>query len=360
MNLVTSFSAGPSKIPMEVAEALCSSIRVGAGSDGIPLLELSDRSGRFLETLNETRELVRRLYDIPEQFAILIMMGGATQQFGLLALNLVGTIDRVHFVESDYWTIRAREEISRVLPTEVLASSAEQKFRVLPILPDWSVTGGGDSLFITSNNTAAGTQWDRLPSAHGGVTIVDASSDLFTRPLNFAMIDILFACAQKNFGIPGTSLVVIRRSILERMNIAIPGVLSYRAWDESANRYCTLPVANITLMKLLLERMEASGGVPAMEREAASKAQLLYDFLNASQAFQPFAQAEHRSRVNVTFHTRAGLAADRRVAALAEAEGLIGLKGHPSTGGLRASLYPAVTLDDVRRLIAFLESAVIA
>jgi phosphoserine aminotransferase len=342
------FGAGPGRMPAEISEKVAALIERPESY----LLELSDRSEAGAEMLRAISSLSTELLDVPEDFELVLVPGGGTQQFLMAAFSLQSLVDEIQFIETDHWSRRAREEMAAFVRVRTIFDGAETGYASLPTdqpfrgEPSWAV-------FLTSNNTAAGTQWRSLPPIDGfGVRVVDISSDAFIRRINYDAGDCFFACAQKNFGVAGLSIAVIRRSLLDAM--PKHGLLSYRAWRDAGSTTATFPMLTAVVTLECLRYIHRVG-LEEIRKTISRASSLLYEFLDSSSVLLPRVRLEDRSLHNVTFNFAARQDV-RRVEFLQEAARvqLEGLKGHPSVGGLRASFYFGASYEDAEALVNFL------
>lgn len=299
--------------------------------------------------LDEVHGLVARLLHVPPGFTSLLLPGGGSQQFAIAALNLRGVVDTIRFLVTDHWTERARQEFSPFLPVIGVAvnldsaSSVDNDF------------GPNVGYFVTSNNTAAGTRWPALPALPGMCRIADMSSDLFGRRPQFGNFELILACAQKNFGVAGLSLVLIADSLLSRIEGRTSGVFSYSSWKQAGGLYNTFPVVQLAITLEMLRFINRTGGVEAVEQNCRACSDMLYEYLENSTLFEPQIGQLCRSIHNVTFRLRAScMSTEHEILSEAGRQGVIGLKGHPTVGGFRASFYAGADVQDAAGLISFL------
>jgi phosphoserine aminotransferase len=321
------------------------------GPDGAPsVLELSHRGPRFMDIATRLRSGLRELLGLSDAHEVLLMAGGAQQQFALLPMNLAAG-GAAAYVESGYWSKLAIAQAQASCEARVLASSAAVAYASLPEVP--ATTAGAAYLHYCGNETIHGVQFEAPPVSDTAV-IADLSSEICSRPYPFAALDGFYASAQKNLGIPGLTLVVLKRTLLERVPKGVPSILSYRAWSEAGSMPNTPTTAAWIACLEVVEWIQAEGGLDAMATRNARKAERLYACLDRLDAFEVPVAHGSRSRMNVVFRLK-----DRsREAAFLKAAtdaGFWGLDGHRAVGGMRASLYNAVSLESVDALVDFLE-----
>ncbi len=343
------FGAGPAALPDPVRLRLRSMLELGP--DGSPsLLELSHRGPRFTEIAERLRTGLRSLLGLDDSYEILLMSGGAQLQFALLPMNLAAQAPAA-YVETGHWSKLAIQQARGVSQVEVLATSAESKFTTLPEIPKPKATSA--YLHYCGNETIHGVQFSAPPECDVPV-IADLSSELCSRPYPFSQLAGFYASAQKNLGIPGLTVLVLKRELLERVPQSLPPILSYRAWSESGSMPNTPTTAAWIACLEVIQWIEDEGGLAAMAARNTQKAERLYACLDRHEAFETPVAPSARSQMNVVFRLRER---ERESAFLkaAAAAGFIGLEGHRAVGGMRASLYNAVTLESVDALVDYLD-----
>lgn len=343
------FGAGPAALPDPVRLRLGSMLELGP--EGEPsLLELSHRGPRFTDIAERLRAGLRTLLGLDDSFEILLMPGGAQLQFALIPMNLAAQAPAA-YVESGYWSKLAIQQARSVSDVQVIASSAATGFTTLPELA--APSAGAAYLHFCGNETIHGVQFAAPPLSDLPV-IADLSSEICSRPYPFATLDAFYASAQKNLGIPGLTLLVIKRDLLARSPASLPPILSFRAWSESGSMPNTPTTAAWIACLEVVQWIEEEGGLGAMATRNALKAERLYACLDRHDAFvAPVARAA-RSQMNVVFRLK-DRAREPEFLRTAAASGFVGLEGHRAVGGIRASLYNAVTLESVEALVDFLD-----
>lgn len=350
---IHNFNAGPGALPLPVLEEIQGELLNFHGA-GMSILEMSHRSKQFDAVIEEAIGRVKRLLGLGDDYHVLFLQGGASTQFFMVPMNLLGPDDTADYVNTGTWSTKAIEE-ARIIgkKVQVVASSEDRKFCYIP--KDLRFTPGAAYAHLTSNNTIKGTQWPSMPEVGDLPLVVDMSSDILCRPVDVKSCGLIFAGAQKNLGPAGVTLVIIRQDMLDRCQDNLPHMLSYKNLAGANSLYNTPPVFSIYVVGLVLKWLEETvGGVEAMGRINAEKADLLYGALDAEDFYRPTADQDSRSIMNVTFRLPSE---DLEKAFLAEAQkqGLAGLKGHRSVGGCRASLYNAISLAAVRDLVSFMK-----
>jgi phosphoserine aminotransferase len=348
------FNAGPAAMPLPVLEKMRDEL-LNYGGTGMSVMELSHRSAEF-EAINEKAEQsLRRLLAIPSEYAVVFLQGGASLQFAMVPMNLHVAGKPVDVLHTGAWTAKAIEELKKVAECRLAASGEAQKFSRLPKPSEISFDANASYVHICTNNTIEGTQWHWTPETGGVPIVADMSSDILSRPVDVKRFGLIFAGAQKNMGPSGVTVAIIRRDLADRGNDKIAKILQYRTFIKDKSLYNTPPTFGVYAMGLVCDWIEEQGGLPAIEKRNEAKAKLLYDALNASGYYKCPVENESRSRMNIVFRVAGGdEAVEKKFAKEAEAAGLIGIKGHRSVGGMRASLYNAVTLEAVEALVSFM------
>lgn len=349
---VFNFSAGPAVLPEEVLEQARDNL-LSLNETGIGVLEHSHRGAAFQDVLQGTQDAIRRLADVPDDYEILFLQGGASSQFFMVPMNFLTPEQTADYLITGAWSKKAIKEAAHFGTTRVACSSEEQNFNHIPTTCD--IDPQSRYVHYTSNNTIYGTQFASPPQIPDSAFLVcDASSDIFSRPIDFSRYGLVYAGAQKNLGPSGVTLVVMRRDLIAAGHADLPSMLQYRTFAENNSLYNTPPTFGIYLMGLVLEWITQLGGLSAMAQHNVAKAQILYDYLDQSQLFRGTAELSSRSLMNVTFVTGD---ADRDAKFLESAAqaGLMGLKGHRSVGGMRASVYNAFPTAGIERLVELME-----
>jgi phosphoserine aminotransferase len=345
---IYNFSSGPAVLPVPVLEEAREAIW-SVGDTGIGILEHSHRGKAFLKVYYETVALCREVGRIPDDYEILFLQGGASTQFFMVPMNLLTKDQTADYLVTGAWAEKAIAEAKRFGNTHVACSSKDRNYCYIPKTRTFSPRPA--YVHFTSNNTIFGTEMFDEPAVPAGSPLFcDASSDIFCRALDVARYGLIYAGAQKNLGPAGTTLVIIRKDLIERGPKDLPTMLQYRTHAANESMYNTCPTFGIYVMGLVLKWIKGQGGVAALESRNRAKAEKLYAFLDSSRLFKATADRESRSRMNVTFVTgRAEL--DDAFIKFAESQGFDGLKGHRSVGGMRASLYNAFPAEGVDALI---------
>ena len=343
------FGAGPSMIPPEVLKEAHKEFIDFEGS-GISIMEASHRSTLYDNLHNEAIDLILELYSLPIEFDILFLQGGASMQFAMVPLNLYegGAIE---FADTGVWSAKAIEEAKLLgYNLKIVASSKDETYSYIP---EVNFSNDADYAYITSNNTIYGTQYKNFPKTKSPLE-VDASSDIFSYMVDWENVDLLFAGSQKNAGPSGITIVIIRKNLLERSYNSVPTMLRYKTHAKANSLYNTPPTFSIYLLNLTMKWIKSQGGIKKIEKYNQSKASLLYEALDNSNGFYvPHAKKESRSLMNVSFKLQDNELESELLKEATKA-GMIGLKGHRSVGGLRASIYNAMRIEGVSALCELL------
>ncbi len=346
---VHNFNPGPAALPLEALEAMRDGFM---DFGGMSVLEISHRSREFGAIIDEARELLRELMSIPAGYDILFLQGGAAHQFAMVPLNLMD--ETADYAITGSWSEKALAEAKAVGRPAVAFTSKEEGFARVPGKGEVNITDGASYLHITSNNTIFGTQYREFPDAGGVPLIADMSSDILSRPVDVGCFGLIYAGAQKNLGPAGVTCVIIREDLANRSCRELPKILRYSSHAEEGSLYNTPPVFAIYAMMHCLRWVKAEGGVAEMERRNAAKAAMLYEAIDSSPFYEGVAEKGSRSAMNVTFRLpEEGLT--ERFVAEAKKRAIVGIKGHRSVGGLRASIYNAVGSGSVKALVAFMK-----
>lgn len=349
MKRAINFGAGPSAIPLEVLEEAQKQLLDFQGS-GLSIMEASHRSKLYEAVHDEAISLMRELYEIPADYEVMFLQGGASLQFAMIPMNL-NKGGKLQYVDTGTWSSKAIKEAKiQNLNVEVIASSKENTYNQIPT--EIKFDDDADYAYITSNNTIYGTQYKEFPSTKAPL-VVDASSDIFSYPVDWSKIDMMFAGAQKNAGPSGVTIVIMKKELIENGPTNIPTMLQYRTHAENNSLYNTPPTFGIYLIQLIMKWLKARGGIKEIQKYNEAKAKLLYDAIDNSNGFYVgHALKDSRSLMNVSFNIK-DKDSELEAKLIKETENarMIGLKGHRSIGGLRASIYNAMTLEGVQELV---------
>lgn len=345
------FAAGPAMLPPTVLAQIQDELPDWRGS-GQSMLELPFTGAPFKNLMREAEQDLRDLLAIPSNYRVLFMHGGATCQFGLLPLNLLTPGQSADYLDSGYWAAKAIAEARRHAPLNIIASGADDGFRAIAPPEQWRLDPRAGYCHVTSNETANGLQLQHFPELSVPL-VADMSSDFLTRPLQLERFGLIYASAQKNLGIAGLCLLIVRDDLLKAPRPGLPSPFSYALQAEQQSRLCTPPTFALYVAALMLRWIARQGGLEVMASASRGKSQRLYQYIDASDLYHCRQQPADRSAINVCFHLRdARLLPD--FLKEAAATGLLNLQGHGAVGGVRVSLYNAMPLAGVERLLAFM------
>jgi phosphoserine aminotransferase len=348
------FNAGPGALPLPVLERMREELLDYHGT-GMSVMEMSHRSPEF-EAINDGAERgLRRVLGIPEDYAVVFLQGGGSLQFAMVPMNLYQVGKPVDVLHTGAWTAKAIEELKKIAQYRLAASTEAEKFARIPRTNEIALAPDASYVAMCTNNTIEGTQWNAIPATGSVPLVADMSSDIASKPINVRQFGVIFAGAQKNLGPSGATVVIIRRDLADRANDKIAKILQYRTQIKEHSLYHTPATFAVYTVGLVLEWLDAQGGVAAIEKINAAKAKLLYDAIDSSGYYQSPVDRESRSKMNVVFRVAGGNEnIEAKFVKETEAAGIVGVKGHRSVGGMRASLYNAVTLEAVEALVAFM------
>lgn len=354
MARVFNFSAGPSMLPEAVLLKAGAEMMDYEGS-GQSVMEMSHRSKVFDGIFQSAKSLLREVMDIPEEYEILFLQGGASTQFSAVPMNLMTKNRKADYALSGQFSTKAYKEACRYGDCKAVASSKEENFSRIPKIDAAELRPDADYMHICMNNTIYGTVWNHLPNTGNVPLVADISSCILSKPINVSKFGLLYAGAQKNVAPAGLTIVIVHKDLISDCLPGTPTMLQYGVMAENDSMYNTPPCWSIYMCKLVLEWIkEEVGGLCEMERRNVEKAQILYDFLDSSKLFKGCAAKEDRSIMNVTFVT-GDPELDAKFVKESTATGFVNLKGHRSVGGMRASIYNAMPREGVERLVAFMK-----
>jgi phosphoserine aminotransferase len=339
------FNSGPSVLPQPVLEAAAQAIHDFNGS-GLSILEIGHRTPLFQEVLDEARNSVKQLMGLDDAYEVLFLHGGATTQFMQVPMNLLDTDATAAYCDNGIWGNKALKEAKLFGKVDVVASSADQAHTYIP--KDFSVDPAYAYLHITTNNTVEGTQWHQYPDVDVPL-IGDMSSDIFSRPVDFKKFALIYAGAQKNMGAAGVNLVVVRKDVLGKTGRAIPTIMDYRKHIEAGSLMNTPPVFAVYVAMLTLRWMIQQGGLSVMEANAKAKSSLLYNTIDSLPLFSCKVHKEDRSQMNAVFFIN-DEALQNKFLDECKANGMVGVKGYRTVGGLRVSMYNALSMQSVETI----------
>ena len=349
---IYNFSPGPATLPQEVLAQASEDI-INYNNTGMGLIELSHRSGEFMTIAEETEALLRELLNIPDNYKVLFLQGGASTQFAMIPMNLLGDGKRATYLNTGTWAKKAIKEANIIAGADVAYSSEADSFNHVPAQADYSVAPESEYLYFVSNNTIYGTQFKQFPQSEK-MLVCDMSSDILSREIDITPFGLIFAGAQKNMGPAGATVVIIRDDLLDRTPDSVPTMFRYKTHADKGSMFNTPPCFAIYTIGLVLKWLKKIGGVAEIEKINREKAALLYTAIDKTDFFKGHARNNSRSMMNITFNLPSPELESRLVTEALEA-GFSGLKGHRSIGGLRASIYNAFPRQGVVDLIDFME-----
>ncbi len=353
MERVYNFSAGPSMLPESVLRRAASEMLSYEGS-GTSVMEMSHRSPVYEKIINDAESLLRQLMQIPDNYKVLFLQGGASTQFAAVPLNLLCDNKKADYVLSGQFSTKAYQEAQKYGDIAVAGSSKEMNFSAVPKAETLVFRPDADYVHICFNNTIYGTKFPYIPDTKGIPLVADMSSCILSQPIDVSRFGVIYAGAQKNMSAAGLTVVVVREDLLGRAREDTPTMLNWKVMADNGSMYNTPPTYCIYIAKLVYEWLLSIGGLAEMEKRNQKKAALLYGYLDLQSYYTAPVEKESRSLMNVTFVT-GDSELDKKFAKESAAAGLINLKGHRSVGGMRASIYNAMPYEGVEALVAFME-----
>ena len=349
---VYNFAAGPSMLPLEVINELKEELPL-YGETGMAVMEMSHRSKQYLEVFNETKNDLKELLKVPDDYEILFLQGGASLQFAMVPLNIM-TTGKADYVITGNFAKKAAEEAARFGDVCVVYDDKPNGYDRIPQPSELKFREDASYVHICANNTIYGTQWKYIPETGSIPLVADMSSEILSKPVDVSHYGIIYAGAQKNMGIAGLTVVIIRKDLLNRQQDRVPVMLQYGVHAKADSMYNTPPTHAIYVLGKVLKWLKRQGGLEAMAVRSEKKAAILYDLLDHSDFYKPHAAKEARSLMNVTFNCPTAELEEKFVQEAKKA-GIINIKGHRLVGGLRASIYNAMPIEGVERLAEFMQ-----
>ena len=354
MKRVYNFSAGPSMLPEKVLRTAADEMLDYHGS-GQSVMEMSHRSKVYDGIIKETESLLREVMNIPDNYKVLFLQGGASSQFAMVPLNLMTGSGKADFVLTGQWATKAYKEAARYGEANVVASSKDKTFSYIPKLDPSTFTKDADYFHICLNNTIYGTKWNTLPETGNVPLVADISSCILSEPIDVSRFGLLYAGAQQNMGPAGVTVVIIREDLIGRAKDFTPTMFNYQTHADNDSMFNTPPCYAIYICKLVLDWIKNDiGGLEKMKEFNEKKAKILYDFLDSSKLFKGTVVPEDRSLMNIPFVTGSE-ELDAKFVKEAAAHDFVNIKGHRSVGGMRASVYNAMPIEGVEKLVAFMK-----
>jgi len=349
---IYNFSAGPAVMPLPVLEQAQRDL-VALPGVGMSVMELSHRSKTFEDILARAIADLRELADLDDSYQVLMLQGGASLQFSMVPMNLLAPGQTADYIDTGSWADKAVKEAKRVGSVNVTGSTKADHYNRIPGSGEIRLTSGAAYVHITSNNTIEGTEWKEPPATDGVPLVADASSNIFSRPMDVRRFGLVYAGAQKNLGPSGLTLVLIRKDLLDRSSAHLPTMLNYKVLAENNSLYNTPPTFGIYLLGLTMQWLKSLGGLSGVAAINARKAAKLYGEIDRTGFYRGTAQKDSRSLMNVTFRLSSE-DLEKAFEKDATANGLDGLKGHRAVGGIRASIYNAFPEDGIDALVEFM------
>jgi len=355
MERIFNFNAGPATMPLVVLEEAQSELLNFKGT-GMSVMENSHRTKEYEAINSEAEALVKELLGVPENYRVLFLQGGASTQFAAVPMNLVSADSHADYILTGAWAEKAYKEASKFAKTNVAASTKEENYTRIPSAAEIKVSEGPAYVHLCSNNTIFGTQWQSFPDLGDIPLVGDMSSDIISRCFDVSKFGLIYAGAQKNLGPAGVTVVIIRKDLLEGVPSSIPSMLRYDIHAKNDSLYNTPPTFSVYMVNLVLRWLKANGGLVAAEKRNAEKAALIYNTIdNSGGYFRGHALKDSRSLMNITFRLPSE-DLEKAFAAEAIKQGMIGLKGHRSVGGIRASIYNAMSVEGCMALVDFMKA----
>ncbi|MBY0244952.1 MAG: 3-phosphoserine/phosphohydroxythreonine transaminase [Sphingobacteriaceae bacterium] len=344
------FGAGPCILPQEVFKQAAKAVL--DFKDGLSILEISHRSKEFENVVAETTQLIKELLNVPEGYSVLLMQGGASLQFAMAPLNLLGEGQTAAYLDSGVWANKAMKEAKIVGNVHVVASSKDKNYSFIP--KGYQIPEDSAYFHCTSNNTIYGTEMFELPNTNVPI-VCDMSSDILSRVIDVSKYSLIYAGAQKNIGPAGLTIAIVKNDILGKTNKKLPSMLDYQVLIEGASMYNTPPVFAIYTAMLNLQWLKSKGGIVELEKENILKAKALYAEIDRNTLFKGTCEVEDRSRMNVCFVMNDS-SLEKEFLKYADDNGFEGIKGHRSVGGFRASMYNALPITSVHALVELMQN----
>ena len=353
MSRVYNFSAGPAVLPEEVLKEAAAEMLDYNGT-GMSVMEMSHRSKAYEEIIQGAEQDLRDLMNIPDNYKVLFLQGGASQQFAMIPMNLMKN-KVADYIITGQWAKKAYQEAQMYGKANAIASSADETFSYIPDCSDLPISEDADYVYICENNTIYGTKFKTLPNTKGKTLVSDVSSCFLSEPVDVTKYGVIYGGVQKNIGPAGVVIVIIREDLITEDTLpGTPTMLKYKIHADNASLYNTPPAYGIYICGKVFKWLKKMGGLEAMKKRNEEKAKILYDFLDNSKMFKGTVRKEDRSLMNVPFVT-GDADLDAKFVKEAKAAGLENLKGHRSVGGMRASIYNAMPKEGVEALVAFMK-----
>lgn len=353
MSRVYNFSAGPAILPEEVLKIAADQM-LEYKTSGQSVMEMSHRSKEYKEIIDSCESSLREVMNIPNNYKVLFLQGGASSQFAMVPLNLMSKNKKADYILTGQWATKAFKEAKRYGSCHIVASSEDKTFSYIPKLDKSMFDPEADYVHICENNTIYGTHYSKLPDV-GDVTLIsDMSSCILSEPVDVSKYGVIYAGAQKNMGPAGLTVVIIREDLIGNAMEICPTMFNYKTHSDNDSMFNTPPTYGIYILGLVLNWIKTKGGLEAMKKINEKKASTIYNFLDNSSMFKATVQGDDRSIMNIPFVT-GNDELDAKFVSEAKKEGFINVKGHRSVGGMRASIYNAMPLEGCQKLVDFMK-----
>ena len=353
MARVYNFSAGPSMLPEEVLKTAADEM-LEYGTTGQSVMEMSHRSKEYGEIIKTAEQDLREIMNIPDNYEVLFLQGGASTQFAMVPFNLMNKNHKADYIITGQWANKAYKEAARYGQARIVASSKDKTFSYIPKVKAEDFDRQADYVHICFNNTIYGTKYNYIPDTGDVPLVADISSCILSEPIDVSKFGVLYAGAQKNVAPAGVTIVIIRKDLIGNAMDITPTMLNYATHAENGSMFNTPPCYNIYIAGLVFKWIKKLGGLDEMKKRNEEKAKILYDFLDSSKLFKGTVVKEDRSLMNVPFIT-GNEELDAKFIAEAKNNGFVNIKGHRSVGGMRASIYNAMPLEGVKKLVEFMK-----
>ena len=353
MARVYNFSAGPSMLPEEVLKTAASEM-LEYGATGQSVMEMSHRSKEYQAIIDAAERDLRDIMNIPDNYTVLFLQGGASTQFAMVPFNLMNKNKKADYIITGQWAKKAYKEAARYGGARAIASSEDKTFSYLPKITPDMIDPEADYVHICMNNTIYGTKWHDLPECGDVPLVADISSCILSEPIDVSKFGVLYAGAQKNVAPAGLTIVIIRSDLIGNAMDITPTMLNYQTHSENGSMFNTPPCYTIYIAGLVFKWIKELGGLEKMKEINENKAKILYDFLDSSKMFRGTVVPEDRSLMNVPFVT-GDEELDAKFVKAAKEAGFVNIKGHRSVGGMRASIYNAMPTEGVEKLVEFMK-----
>mgnify|MGYP004449031537 CR=1 FL=1 len=353
MERVYNFAAGPAVLPEEVLREAAEEM-LNYKETGMSVMEMSHRSKAFETIIQEAEQDLRDLMNIPDNYKVLFLQGGASQQFAMIPMNLMKN-KVADYIVTGQWAKKAAAEAKKYGKVNILASSADKTFSYIPDMTDIQVSDDADYVYICHNNTIYGTTYHKLPDTKGKILVADMSSDILSEPVDVTKYGMIFAGVQKNVGPAGVVIAIIREDLItDEVLEGTPTMLQYKIHADNNSLYNTPPAYGIYICGKVFKHLKKLGGLEVMKQRNEEKAKILYAFIDSSELFKGTVVKEDRSLMNVPFVTGSA-ELDAKFVKEAKAAGIENIKGHRTVGGMRASIYNAMPIEGVKYLVEFMK-----